>query len=134
MQRIRSRLTYANVTATMALFIALGGSSYAVSGRETPMGPSSATARISLATNTVRGTNIVNGSITTADIGTGQVVSSDIRDGTVGVADLSPEVVDRLKKVKTPKNKNGDNQSTNTTTTPSTLPPGTSTTPITPLP
>ena len=28
-RRIRDRLTYANVTATLALFIALGGSSYA---------------------------------------------------------------------------------------------------------
>src|SRR4051794_33099857 len=31
MNRLRSRLTYANVTATLALFIALGGTSYAVS-------------------------------------------------------------------------------------------------------
>lgn len=29
MQRLRPRLTYANVTATIALFVALGGSSYA---------------------------------------------------------------------------------------------------------
>lgn len=132
MQRIRSRLTYANATATLALFIALGGSSFAVSGSEGPQGPSSATARISLATNSVRGTNIVNGSITSADIGTGQVSSTDIRDGSIGVADLSPEVVDRLKKVKTPKTGKNDNQST--TTTPTTTVPGTTTTPITPLP
>src|SRR6266508_1237762 len=35
--RLRGRLTYANVVATMALFIALGGSSYAalsISGRD----------------------------------------------------------------------------------------------------
>jgi hypothetical protein len=37
MRALRDRLTYANVTATLALFIALGGSSYAalkISGRE----------------------------------------------------------------------------------------------------
>jgi hypothetical protein len=28
--RLRARLTYANVVATLALFIALGGSSYAI--------------------------------------------------------------------------------------------------------
>ncbi|MGE0503800.1 MAG: hypothetical protein AB7P38_00115 [Solirubrobacterales bacterium] len=37
MRALRSRLTYANVTATLALFVALGGSSYAaikISGRQ----------------------------------------------------------------------------------------------------
>jgi hypothetical protein len=37
MQEVRSRITYANVTATLALFVALGGSSYAavqLSGRD----------------------------------------------------------------------------------------------------
>ncbi|HXV05603.1 MAG TPA: hypothetical protein VFP23_06835 [Solirubrobacterales bacterium] len=37
MKKLRDRLTYANVTATLALFVALGGSSYAafkISGRE----------------------------------------------------------------------------------------------------
>ncbi|HEY6964004.1 MAG TPA: hypothetical protein VI407_02200 [Erythrobacter sp.] len=53
MKKLRDRLTYANVTATLALFVALGGSSYAafkISGRE-------------IAAHTITGRNIKANSI-----------------------------------------------------------------------
>lgn len=49
---------YANVTATMALVVALGGSAYAA--------------------NSIRSSDIQNGQIKTADIGTGQVRNADL--------------------------------------------------------
>jgi hypothetical protein len=62
--RLRDRLTYANVTATLALFIALGGSSYAA---------------ITLPRN----------SVGAKQIRTNAVGSNEIRNGTVATRDLS---------------------------------------------
>ncbi|UTI66134.1 hypothetical protein NBH00_08000 [Paraconexibacter antarcticus] len=64
MTRLKSRLTYANVTASIALFVALGGSSYAA---------------LSLPRNSV-GTN---------QIRTGAVGSSEIRNHSVALRDMS---------------------------------------------
>ena len=57
---LRSRLTYANVVATLALFSALGGSAYA--------------------TLRVTGANVVDGSLTGADIRNGSLTGADIRN------------------------------------------------------
>lgn len=62
--RLRPRLTYANVTATIALFIALGGSSYAA---------------LSLPRN----------SVGTQQLRPGAVRSSDVKNRSLHVADLS---------------------------------------------
>jgi hypothetical protein len=64
LQRLRGKITYANVTATLALFIALGGTSYAA---------------LTLPRN----------SVGSAQIRTAAVRSSDIRDRKIGVRDLS---------------------------------------------
>lgn len=61
---LKDRLTYANVTATIALFVALGGTSYAA---------------ITLPRN----------SVGSAQIRTAAVTSSDVRDRALGVRDLS---------------------------------------------
>ena len=63
LRSIRAHLSYANVTATLALFIALGGSSYAalrIGSRE-----------------------IVNNSVRSGDIRNNHVRSRDIRNGTL---------------------------------------------------
>lgn len=62
--RIRHRLTYANVTATLALFVALGGSSYAA---------------LTLPRN----------SVGSKQIRTSAVTSSEVRDRTVRLRDIS---------------------------------------------
>lgn len=62
--KLRSRMTYANITATLALFIALGGSSYAA---------------LTLPRN----------SVGSAQIRTGGVGSSEVRNRSLKVGDLS---------------------------------------------
>lgn len=68
------KLSYANVVATLALFITLGGVSYAA---------------VKLAPNSVRSGTIVNGQVKSADIGTGQVTSADVRDGSIRAKDIA---------------------------------------------
>src|SRR5689334_19857532 len=63
--RLRSRLTYANVTATLALFIALGGTSYAA-------------------------LKLPRNSVGPAQIKTGAVSSSELRDRGIRLRDLAP--------------------------------------------
>jgi hypothetical protein len=58
--KIRSKLTYANVMATIAVFIALGGSSYAAI--------------------TVTGKNVKNGSLTGKDIKNSSLTTSDMKN------------------------------------------------------
>jgi hypothetical protein len=70
---IRRRLTYANVTATLALVLALGGAAYAA---------------IQLPRNSVRSMNIKNGQVKARDIGNNQVRSSDIKNGQVKGEDI----------------------------------------------
>ena len=63
MKRLRFRVTYANVVATLALFIALGGSSYAAVA--------------------LTGQNIKDNTLTSADIKNNSLTSNDIKDGSL---------------------------------------------------
>jgi hypothetical protein len=83
-QRIRSHLTYANVIATVALFLVLtGGTAVALNG-----------------SNTVFSDDIVNGEVKAADIGSNAVGSGKIVDGGVQGVDIldgtvdSPDILD----------------------------------------
>jgi hypothetical protein len=83
-QRIRSRLTYANVMATIAVFLVLsGGTAVALNG-----------------SNTVFSDDIVNGEVKNADIGSNAVGSGKIVDGSVQGVDIfdgtvdSPDILD----------------------------------------
>jgi hypothetical protein len=61
--RLRSRLTYANVMATIGVFLALGGGAYAAIKLPTnSVGPRQ------LQKNSVTGTKVKNGSLTAADL------------------------------------------------------------------
>lgn len=62
---MRARITYANVVATLALFVALGGGAYAV-------------------------TSLPPGSVDTDAIKQGAVTSSKVRDGTLRGIDFRP--------------------------------------------
>jgi len=75
-QRVRTHLTYANITATLALTIAVGGGA-------------------AYAANTIYSTDIVDGEVKSVDIGNNQVRSADVRDdsltgGGLQSADLAP--------------------------------------------
>lgn len=74
MSRLRSRITYANVTATMALFIALGGTSYAVS---------------QLPRNSVGARQVRAGAIGASEIRSRAVRSDELRNRSVALRDIS---------------------------------------------
>jgi hypothetical protein len=63
-------LSYANVVATLALVIAVGGG-------------------VAYAANTIFSTDIVNGEVKTADLDNGAVTTGKVRNGQVGVVDLA---------------------------------------------
>ena len=71
---MRSKLTYANVTATMALFVALGGTGYAA---------------LSLPRNSVGSAQIRSGAVGKSELRSKAVTSRAIRNRTVRLTDLS---------------------------------------------
>ena len=73
MSKLRPRLTYANVMATVAVFLALGGSSYAA---------------ISLSKNSVRSKHIAKGAVKRSDIGKGAVNSAKVADSSLLAKDF----------------------------------------------
>ena len=75
LKRAASQLTYANVMATIAVFIALGGTSYAVT------------------TGSIDSREIQNNSIRSGDVLEGTVRSSDIRDHTILSRDVKKGVL-----------------------------------------
>lgn len=80
--KLRSHLSFANVVATIALFVALGGTSYAV----TKIGPKN------IKKNAVRSKHIAKNSIRSKHIKRSQVTSGDIRNGTIQPIDIAPTV------------------------------------------
>jgi hypothetical protein len=94
MQRIRARLTYANVMATVAVFIALGGSSYAavtlgkdsVGSREIRDG---SVRGKDIKDHSITGTDILPGSLSTTQIGYGSLNGGDIADHSLMAADFA---------------------------------------------
>jgi hypothetical protein len=73
LRALADRLTYANVVATLALFVALGGISYAA---------------VKLPRNSVGTKHIKKGAITADKIRNGAVGSAKIRDGAIQAEDL----------------------------------------------
>jgi hypothetical protein len=72
--RILSRLTYANVTATLALFIALGGTGYAA---------------LSLPRDSIGARELRSRSVGHSELGRNAVRSDNVRNGSLGLSDLS---------------------------------------------
>ena len=68
LRKLRSRLTYANVMATLGVFIALGGTAYAV--------------------NTVGSSDIIDGEVKSVDIGNNEIGSSDVKDNSINTFDV----------------------------------------------
>ncbi len=78
--RIRSSLTYANVIATTALFVALGGTSYAVA-------TGSVDSR-AIKNNSVGSKDIRNNQVSTTDLRNNSTRGRDIRNNSVTGADI----------------------------------------------
>ncbi len=73
MRRLQSKLTFANIVSLLALFIALGGTSYA----------------LTLPRNSVGREQLRSNSVGAQELRKGAVRSSDVRNRTLEVADLS---------------------------------------------
>jgi hypothetical protein len=79
---LRSKLSYANVVATLALVLALtGGTVYAAS---------------KLAKDSVKSKNIAKGAVKRPDLGKNAVTSPKVKDGSIGSKDLTAEVLSKL--------------------------------------
>jgi hypothetical protein len=73
--KLRSHMTYANVMATIAVFVALAtGGAYAA--------------------NTIRSTDIVDGEVKTPDLAAGAVTSPKVANGSLLLQDLAPSARD----------------------------------------
>jgi hypothetical protein len=104
---VRSKLTYSNVIATMALFIALGGVAVAAGLPRNSVGPKQlkrgavTAAKIrkgaviagKLSPNSVGPGNIGNGAVTTAKLATGSVIASTIKNSVITTNKLNNEAV-----------------------------------------
>jgi hypothetical protein len=73
--RLRGRLTFANAVSSIALFVALGGTSYAA---------------VTLSSNSVRSKHIKNGQVKRADIAKNAVNADKVADGTLLAKDFKP--------------------------------------------
>jgi hypothetical protein len=71
--RIRSQLSYANVVATLALFLALGGTAFAA---------------VALTKNSVKSRHIGKGQVRAADIGKNAVTSAKVKNRTLLASDF----------------------------------------------
>jgi hypothetical protein len=81
MRRVRDRLSYANVIATMALFIAVGGTSYA----------------LTLPRNSVGSAQLRPDSVGRSEIRQGAVTSSAISNRSIRLRDVSPSARNSLR-------------------------------------
>lgn len=79
---LHSRLTYANVVATVALFLAIGGGTVY--------------AALELGKNSVKSKNIAKGAVKTADLGKKAVTSPKVKDGTINAEDIAAGVIPAL--------------------------------------
>ena len=69
LRKIRNRLTYANVMSTLAVFIALGGTSFTPLWRTGPANiKNNAVRSVDLRNNDVRGKDVRNGTLTGVDV------------------------------------------------------------------
>ncbi len=78
---IRRRLTYANVVATLALFLALGGSSYALT-----VGSGS------IRNNSIRSVDVRNGSLQDRDIKRGGLGARAVKESSLGTVNAARTV------------------------------------------
>ena len=82
MSRIWEKLTYANVMASVAVFLALGGAAFAAT--ELP--------KASVGTRQLK-----PGAVGTAKIKDGAITGAKVKDGSLGAADLAPGTITGLR-------------------------------------
>ena len=88
--RIRSRLTYANVMSTLAVFLLLGGGAWAVKKIGSKNIKKNAVHSKHIKRNQVKSSDIKRGAVKASELATGAVNGAAIRNGTITDADLAP--------------------------------------------
>src|SRR6266567_1046505 len=78
-ERLRARLSYANVTATIALFVALGGTTYAAATL-----PRNSVGSKQLRSHAVTASKIKPGAVTSLRVRDHSLTGADINAGTLG--------------------------------------------------
>src|SRR3954454_9848895 len=95
LSRIRSRLTYANVVATLTLFLVLsGGTAVALTGSNTVFSDDIVDNQVRSAD--VRNDTLAGGGLTAADLGPGSVAGSEVKDNSLGGADVKESSLGRV--------------------------------------
>jgi len=85
---LRGRLSFANLTALLALFVALGGSSYAALSVGSEQIANNSVRSEDLRNNDVRGRDIRIDTVRGTDVRDGDLQGKDVRDNTLTGADL----------------------------------------------
>jgi hypothetical protein len=101
MRKLRGRLTYANVMATIAVFIALGGASYAATQKL----PKNSVGTKQLKKNAVTGAKVKNGTLTGAQINAstlGTVPSAAQAGNSQTVHGLTPDQIAATSRLRCP--------------------------------
>ncbi len=80
---LRGRLTFANLTALLALFVALGGTSYAALSVGSEQIANNSVRSEDLRNNDVRGRDIHKGTVRGTDVRDGDLKGADVRDNTI---------------------------------------------------
>ena len=104
MRAVRTHLTYANVTATLALCVALAGGTAFAAGVVPVNGTVGATVgsldiidgqvlNADIAKNQVNSAKIKDGTLTNADVLDASLTGADVNDGSVTSADLAPSAL-----------------------------------------
>jgi hypothetical protein len=91
LSKLRSRLTYANVMATIAVFVALGGSSYAAAHIGSKQIVDNSVRSQDIRNNDVRGKDIRTGTIRSSDVGNGSLLAQDFAPGQLPAGPRGPK-------------------------------------------
>ena len=107
MDRLRGKLSYANVMATIAVFLALGGGTAAValSGKNSVKKDDIAKGAVrsdDIAANAVQSGDVAGEALTAADLATGSVAASELLDGSVGASEIGAGAVGTTKQAAVP--------------------------------
>lgn len=89
LSRARRRLNFANVTSTMALFVALGGTSYAAITL-----PSNSVGKAQIRTAGVGQSEVASESIGNGELRSNSVRSPEIQTNAVGASEIRPSAID----------------------------------------
>lgn len=90
---LRPKLTYANVVATLALVLVVGGGTVYAAAK---LGKNTVTSK-AIKKGAVRGSDLHKNAVTSPKVKEGSIAGGDIADGSVGTADLTADVIAGLR-------------------------------------